>query len=243
MRHAITKLSHIHLVANEDARVRVEQLGEESNRVKVIGSPEVDVMFSDELPSLDEVKSRYDFPPGDYVLYVMHPVVTEDPAILAKISRRILHELLVQHQTNVIALLPNNDVGADRLRSTLDDFRDFPNFRLLPSMRFEYYLTALRNAKAIVGNSSSGVREAPAFGTPSLNVGSRQYRRAEASSIFNLASLASHKDLLDAVERSITAGRQPIEQAFGVGNSARLFEELLLSGELYSIPLQKEFQD
>ena len=77
LRHAISKLSHLHFVANQEARTRLMQMGEQPDTVFVIGSPDIDVMLSDSLPSLDEVKSHYDIPFDDYCIFMYHPVTSE----------------------------------------------------------------------------------------------------------------------------------------------------------------------
>ena len=86
IRHAITKLSHIHFVANKEAKQRLIQMGEFENRIFIIGSPDIEVMKSKELPSLTKVKNRYDIPFEDYAVAVFHPVSTEFDSIQHQIS-------------------------------------------------------------------------------------------------------------------------------------------------------------
>jgi len=117
--------------------------------------------------------------------------------------------------------------------------RGNPHFVLLPSMRFEYYLTLLKHAVAIVGNSSSGVREAPVYGIPTINIGSRQNNRYQYKSIVNVS--ADKKAVLHALRHLPML--PPPSLHFGNGQSANLFMAALSRPEFWDIPLQKQFRD
>lgn len=242
LRHAITKLSHVHLVANEAAAKRIRRLGEETERIFVLGSPEVDVMLHGELPEIEEVRKHYGLPQGEFCIFVAHPVTTEEPAMLIEAIRQTLQALLEIDNVFVIALMPNNDLGSNDILKCYEEFKGNDKFKLLPSMRFEYYLAALREARAIIGNSSSGVREAPVFGVPSLNIGSRQHRRASSPSIFELSTPIT-QDVRLLLSRVLEAKVAHGSLEFGDGSAGQKFATLLLEGSLTSIPLQKEFED
>jgi UDP-N-acetylglucosamine 2-epimerase (hydrolysing) len=237
LRHSISKLSHLHFVSNDDARRRLIQMGEVPETVFVIGSPDIDVMLSDQLPSLAEVRSRYDIGFDDYSILMYHPVVSELPAL--KRNMAAVLRALKRTSGSFVAIYPNNDSGSDVIMKELESVRHDPRFRLIPSMRFEYFLTLLKNARAIVGNSSSGIHEAPVYGVPTINVGSRQLNRFQYPSITNVP---------ENEERILTAFREanrssPPSFHFGHGDSAKRFVQHLLTPELWRTNRQKQFRD
>lgn len=195
LRHAISKLSHIHCVTNKLARDRLIQMGERD--IHIIGSPDIEVMFSD-LPALSEVKERYEIPFKDYGILIYHPVTTEDfTQEIETLVSRLLYERLV-------IIYPNNDAGYEIILRHYERFD--PNLtRIFPSMRFEHFLSLLKYANYIVGNSSSGIMEAVYYGTPAINVGSRQKGRGLHYN--NYAIDCEADDVLDAIKDS---QRQPV---------------------------------
>lgn len=237
LRHAISKLSHIHFVANEEARLRLIQMGEHEETIYVIGSPEVDVMLSDALPSLEEVKKHYAIPFEEYAIFVFHPVTTELNMLNQQIEAII--QALLASNFNFIAIYPNNDNGSEVIIAALERLRENPRFMVLPSMRFEYYLVLLRHALAIVGNSSSGVREAPVYGIPTVNIGSRQNNRFKYESILNVPA---ERDAILGALRHLPMLPKPTLH-FGQGHSADLFMAALNRPQFWEVPIQKQFHD
>lgn len=237
VRHAVTKLSHLHFVANQEAKQRLLQMGETEESVFVVGSPDVDVMLSDRLPSIDEVRRRYEIPFDRYGIVLQHPVTTE----LEHTPKhaRALVDALIDSDANYVVIYPNNDAGSDAILKEMERLRSHERFRMLPSMRFEYFLTLLRQASAIVGNSSAGIREAPVYGVPTVNVGSRQRNRFTAPSILDVAP---ERDAILHALRNLPAATVP-NLHFGEGQSARLFVEALHQGRVWDIPRQKQFRD
>lgn len=237
IRHAVSKLSHLHFVANQEARVRLLQMGEIGESVFVVGSPDVDVMLSDRLPTLDEVRRRYEIPFERYGILLYHPVTTELEHT-AEHARAVVDALIDANQPFVV-IYPNNDAGSDRILKELERLRNRPGFRMLPSMRFEYFLTLLRWAYAIVGNSSAGIREAPVYGVPTVNIGSRQRNRFVCESILDVPP--EREAILRALTHLPSHGTPNLH--FGEGQSARLFIETLRSEAVWSTPRQKQFRD
>ncbi len=237
IRHAVSKLSHLHFVANEDARARLLQMGEARESIFVIGSPDIDVMLSDSLPTASEVRERYDIPFGDYGIFLYHPVTTEIGGLRKKISTVL--SALEQSGRNFVALYPNNDTGADVILEAILELQGHPRFRILPSMRFEYFLTLLKHAQALVGNSSSGVREAPVYGVPSVNIGTRQLNRYSYSSILNVRE--DEAAILEALQNLPRAVAPSFH--FGRGQSAKLFVGSLQSPQVWCTARQKQFCD
>jgi UDP-N-acetylglucosamine 2-epimerase (hydrolysing) len=237
LRHAVTKLSQIHFVANEDCRARLIQMGEAPESVFVIGSPDIDVMLSGALPAIDDVRARYEIPFPDYAIFLYHPVTTELDRLPARIAAVV--DALEASQRNFVVIYPNNDAGGDVILERLGRLAGNPRFRLIPSMRFEAFLSLLKHTRVIVGNSSAGIREAPVYGVPTVNIGSRQLNRYEYPSIVNVAE--DSEELL----RVLADPPRPTAPSlhFGHGRSADLFMERLRDPALWSTPRQKQFRD
>ncbi len=237
IRHSVSKLSHMHFVANEVARRRLIQMGELPERVYVIGSPDIDIMLSEELPTLAEVQARYDTEFSQYAILLYHPVTIE----LHTIRQNANHVLdaALESGLNFVVLYPNNDTGSEVILEVYERLRGNPRFRVLPSMRFEFFLTLLKNSTAIIGNSSAGIREAPVYGVPTVNIGSRQINRFHYPSIVNVqdskpAILAALSELPNSIVPSTH---------FGTGESAKRFMEHLHSLSFWETCPQKQFRE
>lgn len=237
IRHSITKLSHIHFVSNEVARNRLVQMGETAESIFVIGSPDIDIMLSDQLPEIDKVRAKYDIPFREYLILIYHPVTTEVQNLTAQIREVI--DAVIESDSNYVVIYPNNDLGADIIVQELGRLTENPRIRMIPSMRFEYFLTLLKNAQAIIGNSSAGIREAPVYGVPTINIGTRQLNRFEYDSIFNVVS---EKAAILEVLHNLPGSVKP-SLHFGQGQSARLFIAQLRTDQLWKTSRQKQFID
>ncbi len=239
IRHSVSKLSHVHFVSNEQAGRRLLQMGETDASLFVIGSPDVDIMFSGNLPSLDTVKSYYEIPYADYALAMFHPVTTESHH-MKEYAANFANALLEDHHRYVI-IYPNNDLGSKHILQAYEQLKDNDRFRIFPSLRFEYFLTLLKNAQFIIGNSSAGIREAPYYGIPVINIGTRQNNRALHAHIIN-TGYEKH-DILRALKQVDFEEKVQAESSFGYGNSAQLFLESLQKGDIWNLNHQKQFRN
>jgi UDP-N-acetylglucosamine 2-epimerase (hydrolysing) len=223
IRHAVSKLSHIHFASNEQAANRLRHMGE--TNIFVIGSPDIDIMLG-ELPSLEEVKEKYEIGFEKYAVCVYHPVTTIEEEIP-------LFDVLEEAELRFVVIYPNNDPGSKTIIERID--RLGASFHVLPSMRFEYFLTLLKNADFIIGNSSAGIREAPVYGVPTIDVGSRQEGRYYGSSVVNCRTP-------EEIRWSIQNPPERIKSFhFGTGDSAKKFAKALES--IWNISPQKRFVD
>lgn len=240
LRHSITKLSHLHLVANQEAQDRVIQLGECPESVFIIGSADIDYMKSDKLPTLEEALSHYEIPFTDYNILLFHPVTTEVNEI-GKYASNVV-EAVKKSKQNYVVVYPNNDTGTDAILKAYTLFDDCPNIKVFPSLRFESFLTLLHNSKLLIGNSSAGIREAPIFGVPSINIGTRQSNRFKGPSIIDCGYSA--ESILEAIEK---VSKQEIEfpkcEYFGSGDSAIRFKSVLETQSIWEKSVQKKFND
>lgn len=241
IRHAVSKLSHIHLVSNNLAKKRLVQMGELDSSVFVIGSPDFDLMNPSNLPNIDVVKAYYDIEFGKFAIVMYHPVTTEFHQ--AKRHALTLVEALLKTNKNYIVIYPNNDLGSDEIFEAYELLNNKPNIKIFSSLRFEYFLKLLKDAEFIIGNSSAGIREAPYYSTPTINIGSRQLNRAAHHSIINVGF---NKKLIINAINSISRNKNQETNCFtkfGDGNSAEQFLDLLKNDKFWETDCQKQFQD
>lgn len=238
LRHAITKLAHVHFVSNDEARKRLLQMGENKNSIFAIGSPDIDVMKSDSLPTLKEAKNHYEISFNEYALFLYHPVTTEIENLENNIKEVV--SALLESSENYIVIYPNNDNGSDIILKEYGRLRGKNNFRIFPSIRFEFFLTLLRNSKFIIGNSSAGIREAEVYGIPAIDIGSRQKNRIKVTDIINVKN--DREDILKAIKNTKNTKIKPMGY-FGKGDSAVKFQKVMVSKEIWNVPIQKQFQD
>jgi UDP-N-acetylglucosamine 2-epimerase (hydrolysing) len=236
LRHAVSKLSHTHFVASAEAKQRLLQMGEYNESVYIIGSPDMDVMLSESLPSLVDVKTYYGIPFNEYAISIFHPVTTEIESMEEYAMSYV--EAICESRLNYIAVYPNNDIGSDFILSKLLKLKGNVHVRLFPSMRFEYFLVLLKNAMFIVGNSSTGIREASYYGVPAVNVGTRQNGRSLNEDIINCGY--NKKEILAAIAKAtkVTVEKQ---QLFGDGNSDKQFLSIIQNKSFWQTPKQKQF--
>ncbi len=205
----------------------------------VIGSPDIDVMLGAGLPSLHQVKQRYEIPYAHFGVAILHPVTTDYMNMLEH-SEAFVSGLLAT-DLNYVIIHPNNDPGRTFVMKAYTRLAGNARFRLLPSMRFEYFLTLLKHASVIVGNSSAGIREAGVYGVPSLDVGDRQTGRYQSDA----GILHAEYDpvaIAATVELAIRSGRAA-ECSFGAGDSTERFMDLIKGAVMWESPLQKLFFD
>lgn len=239
IRHSVSKLSHIHFVSNENAANRLKQMGEINSSIHAIGSPDIDIMFSNTLPNLDVAKTYYQITFDSYAIAMFHPVTTE-----AKEMERYANDFvqaLLNDTHNYVVVFPNNDLGTNTILEAYKKLVGHCRFRIFPSLRFEYFLTLLKNAQFIIGNSSAGIREAPYYGIPIINIGTRQQNRAVHAEIINVDyNLNSISEALKIIENHQV---EKVKSDFGQGNSTALFLEALQNKETWAINHQKQFRD
>jgi UDP-N-acetylglucosamine 2-epimerase (hydrolysing) len=214
-------------------------MGELDESIYVIGSPDMDVMLSESLPSSDAVKKYYEIGFDEYALSIFHPVTTE--CDLMPVYAKNYFEALIESGLNYVAIYPNNDKGCDIIMQHVNEIRAGTNFKVFPSVRFEYFLSLLKNASFIIGNSSAGIREAPHYGVPTINVGTRQNGRTKNRDIIH--SGYSKNEIVKSIERALHQKRVPLQNHFGEGNSANLFFEILCYHSFWGTKKQKAFRD
>ena len=241
IRHAVSKFAHLHFVCNEEAKNRIIQLGEPQENIYVIGSPDIDVMMGEELPDIEEVKQYYDIEFDKYGIFMYHPVTTEVDELQEHMDEIVA--ALKASQKKFVVIYPNNDLGTDIiLRKIGRELEGEENFRVFPSIRFEYFLTLLKKASVIIGNSSACIRESGFYGIPAIDIGTRQQGRYSIRKLKNIQHVTENRDeILAAIEN---VGKYQVQcQSFGKGNSTELFLDVLGKQTIWNSDVQKKFVD
>lgn len=242
IRHAVSKFAHFHFVANADAAKRLMQLGENRENIFEIGSPDIDVMLSDTLPDFSEVKRWYELRFDDYAIVIYHPVTTEIGMLARKVDNLI--EALKESGRRYVIIYPNNDTGTEVIISRIEELRATEHFEVYKTLKFEYFLTLLKNADFIIGNSSAGIREACVYGIPGIDIGTRQQNRYDTRILKNVQHCGESKEEILTAVRNISDKRYQVPStAYGRGNSTELFMNVIRDRALWSREIQKHFID
>jgi GDP/UDP-N,N'-diacetylbacillosamine 2-epimerase (hydrolysing) len=186
VRHAITKMSHLHFVAAEPYRRRVVQLGEQPDRVFLVGGLGVDAIKRLKLLDRTALEASLGFGLGEKSLLVtFHPVTLEVGTAVAQVEE-LLAALADLDDTNLIFTLPNADTDGRMLIKAVEKFvAQHPNARAYASLGQLRYLSCIAHVDGVIGNSSSGLIEAPSLNTGTINIGDRQRGRLQATSVIN----------------------------------------------------------
>jgi UDP-hydrolysing UDP-N-acetyl-D-glucosamine 2-epimerase len=238
IRHAITKLSHLHFVATEKSAERVRKMGEDPEKVFVVGSPTID-LISDLPLDLDfdvferyaGVGPRFDIRKSDFLLAIQHPVTTEYHSARFQIQETL--SALDELEIPVLWLWPNMDAGTDEISKGIRSFREktrCDHIHFFKNFAFEDYAKLLNNCAALVGNSSSGIRESAYMGVPVVNIGSRQHRRERGGNVLDVPY--NREEIKGAVLRQIRHGKFSSNDLYGNGSAGKRMASELVKCDL-----------
>jgi UDP-N-acetylglucosamine 2-epimerase (non-hydrolysing)/GDP/UDP-N,N'-diacetylbacillosamine 2-epimerase (hydrolysing) len=201
MRHAITKLSHLHYASSNESRDRIIQLGEEPWRVFNVGDSHLDPYLLGQFETLDVLKNRYQIPVEDKIILILQHSETTEPGE-AKTQMDITLEALAKFQNyRKIIIYPSSDIGYRGIIQSIQSLGQEFNSQVFMNLPSEVFRTLLKIASVIVGNSSCGLIEAPQVGTATVNIGRRQNRRPSGPSVIHCEH--STESIVDAVGRAI----------------------------------------
>lgn len=236
MRHAITKLSHLHFPTNADSAKRIIQMGEEPWRVKVVGYPGVDDLHPDPLPG---------WAPSEYILAVWHPNTLVSEADALSEATILANSLEVARgNLQVIVIGSNSDAGGGAISEFLKQWAEFTGNIYKVSLPRNQYLGLLKGAECLVGNSSSGFYEAPSFGTSVVNIGDRQKGRV-IPSIMVSASIEID-DIVEAINIALanpTMHYLPEKNVYETGNAAdKIASEIAKIKDLKKLLLKRFYE-
>lgn len=237
IRHSITKLSHIHFVGTTSAEKRVLKMGEKKKNIFKIGSPDSDIILNKKLPSILTVKKRYDIKFDKYSILLWHPVTSQINSLESD-TRKVIN-FCKSLNNNYVVIYPNNDPGSSKILNVYYSLKQ-KKFKLLRSLRFEHFLSLLKNANFIIGNSSAAIYEAPLFGTPAINIGDRQHKRFNSKTIKNFEIPKLNQNKL----RNYLKNYKPqIRYTHGTGQSDEKFIKIIKSKSFWNTSTQKFFSD
>jgi UDP-hydrolysing UDP-N-acetyl-D-glucosamine 2-epimerase len=184
LRHAITKLAHVHFPATAASADRLLRMGEDRWRIHRVGSPGVDGIRADAADRVELAEAGLLFPRRQYVLLVLHPTDPDDARERLR-ARRLLKAVQDGTGAPVVIIYPNTDPGAAGIAAEWSSLADGPSLRLLRNVPRNLFLGLLREAGVLVGNSSAGILEAASFATPVVNVGPRQQGREHGENVYH----------------------------------------------------------
>lgn len=242
-RHSITKLSHLHFVSTKEYQRRVIQLGEDPWRVTVSGAPSLDNIKTLRIPSTKELERKYGVslkqPP---LLVTFHPVTQEFEKTREQIAN--LLQALSKAAVPIIFTLPNADTFGSIIVNAMQEFvKMHPAAKLIKNFGTQDYLGMMAGSACMVGNSSSGLIEAPSFGLPVVNIGSRQRGRTRAANVIDVGYLC--EDILAGIRKALRpefrTKIRKIKNPYGAGNASAVIVERLKNVTISEALLSKKF--
>lgn len=247
IRHAITKMSYLHFTTTEAYRRRVIQLGEEPDRVFAVGSTGIENALNTQLLSTQELEDSLGFKFGNqYAIATFHPVTLEVNSAAEQI-KELLDAVQQYPDITFIFTKANADADGRIINQLIEQFSQFnKNCYLVNSLGMKRYLSAIKNAMFVIGNSSSGIGEVPSFGIPTINIGDRQRGRIQGESVINC------EPKCDAIKLSIEQALNPefrkkvstITNLYGDGNtSSKIVSIIKKCFETGTIDIKKKFYD
>ncbi|MBF8264152.1 MAG: UDP-N-acetylglucosamine 2-epimerase [Dehalococcoidia bacterium] len=200
-RHAITKLSHIHFPATQSSAERIIRMGEDPWRVHMVGSPTLDSILGAPLLSSDALSMELSFNISEpLILAVQHPVTTQPEQVVTQIKETLEAIKELGHQT--VLIYPNSDAGGRAMIGVIKEYEHFPFIKTFQSLPHQTYLSLMLAASVMVGNSSSGIIEAPSFGLPAVNIGIRQEGRERGKNVIDVGY--NKREIVGAIQKALT---------------------------------------
>lgn len=248
MRHSITKMSYLHFTSTEDYRRRVIQLGESPERVFCVGAPGVENILRQKMLDKQELEASMDFCLGEkYCLVTFHPVTLEQNSTIQQLNElfRAMEEM---SQYRYVITKANADAGGQMINERLEEFAKSHSNKIYmtESLGMVRYLSAMKYCSMVIGNSSSGILEAPAMRVPTVNIGDRQRGRIQADSIINcepecgaIKEAMRIADSADFNER-IKSQELPYGDGHASENIVKVIKEYMFEK---NIDLKKKFYD
>ena len=238
-RHVITKLAHIHFPSTEKSAERIKKLGEKEEHIFNVGAAGMDTILNKPLMNLKELKEKtginFETPT---LLVVQHPFNSENSESEITETLEAIKELKMQ----TIIIYPNSDAGGRRIIDKIKEYEQFPYIRTFTSLDHTTYLSLLKHCKVMVGNSSSAIIEAPAFGLPVINIGNREEGREKAASTIDVAH--KKEEIINAIKKGLSPEfREEISKCkspYGNGTAGKQIAEILANIEINEDLLQKK---
>ena len=226
-RHAITKFSHIHFASNKDAADRIIRMGEEKKRVYLVGAPQLDDLVNGPITPRAQVFKKFSWDVNKPCLLFVFHSVTEEYDHMAKYMDNIM-SVIVELGYQTVIITNNSDAGSMIIRRKINEYRQ-PFMRITDSVSRADYAGLMNSVDAIVGNSSSGILEAPTFKLASVNIGNREAGRMQGINVIN--SSYNKKDINEAIMKAISpefkVKLKKCVNPYGDGRSAKRIVDVL----------------
>jgi GDP/UDP-N,N'-diacetylbacillosamine 2-epimerase (hydrolysing) len=241
VRHAITKLAHLHFPATKESAERILKMGEEPWRVHVVGAPSLDLIVSEKVPEPKAIADKYRLDLSKPTLLVLqHPVLAEADEAASQIRKTL--EAIKKLKQQTVLIYPNADAGGRRMIEVIRKYENAGFLKTFKSVPHEDYLGLMRLAKVMIGNSSSGIIEAPSFGLPVVNIGGRQEGRQRAGNVIDV--FYDTEEIVAAVKKALQDKdfRKKVsscENPYGDGNAGERIVKVLRKVELGKKLLEK----
>jgi GDP/UDP-N,N'-diacetylbacillosamine 2-epimerase (hydrolysing) len=238
-RHAIARYSHLHFAANEDAAKRLIKSGEDTERVFITGAPQLDDLEAATIPEASELLERQIIGSEKFILAVMHGVTEDEDQNLKHIQ--VLTNFLVSQSIPVIWIGSNNDTGAGSIRQTITNSLRVHDKYYSNINRIDF-LALLKHSEFLIGNSSSGILEAPSFGKPVINLGQRQKDRIRGANVVDadFSELAIRQAIEIATSQEFIDLSKSGSNPYGDGMSSERILHILETTEITPSLLNKQ---
>lgn len=234
VRHAISKLSHFHFVATDGARNRLIRMGEKAEHIYIVGAPGLDGIQTSAKQSRAKLFAELTLDTQKPVaLMVFHPVLQNEDSLS---HARLIIEQLMAKSVQIVALAPNSDAGSEVIRQLLEEAAEKNQIKLAKHFEREKFLSWMATADLMIGNSSAGIIEAASFGTPVVNVGTRQNLRERNQNVTDVSGNAH--SIADAIECALHTPRHKPDNIYGDGDAA-----IKITGLLRSLALEVGVMD
>lgn len=227
VRHAITKLSHLHFAATKESAKRIIKMGEEPWRVHVVGAPGLDSIMSSSLEP-EEMAEKYHLNLTEpIILVVQHSVVSENEAAGRQICETM--EAIKELGLQAVVIYPNADAGGRKMIKVIEGYERYPFIKTFKSLPRKDYLSFMKISTMMVGNSSSGIIEAPAFNLPVINIGTRQTGRQKVGTLINVDydKTQIKAKIQQIIQKSIQIPIKNSENPYGNGKAGERIANIL----------------
>jgi len=241
VRHAISKLAHVHFPATENSAKRLIKMGEDPLRIFIVGAPSLDTILNEKLPKQSKLAKKYGLDLSKPILLVLqHSIVTEADDAAAQIKETLNAIVGLKQQT--ILIYPNADAGGRRMIRVIKKYEKYPFLKSFRSIPYTDYLGLMRMASVLIGNSSSGIIEAPSFHLPVVNIGTRQKGRERSTNVIDVGY--DRREIVKAVKKALHDGKfrakvNKCKNPYGDGNASQRIVKVLSKIEITPKLLQK----
>ena len=241
VRHSVTKFAHVHFAATEKSGQRILRMGEDDWRIHVVGAPGLDSILNTRLPTRRKLQQELGLDlEAPYALMVQHSVTTE-PGLAGRQARETL-EALKRSRFEVLVIYPNYDAGGRQIIKIISEYARFPRFHAFKNLEHTVYLSLMKHAAVMVGNSSSGIIESSSFKLPVVNIGMRQEGRERSANVIDVSHERTKilKAIKKATSRSFAEIVLRAKNPYGDGKAGKRIARILARVAINKKLIQKK---